>query len=165
MPGPWVHLAGRLWEGIRTAPLEADEKVWVNDYLTEPEWDAFVGQPDIDQRHGHDAGRAAASRGADPSVVRAALLHDIGKRHAGLGLVGRTLASVAIRLRLPLWERARMYRDHGAIGSEELRAWGAEPLVVDFALNHHGTRPPGFAPSVWKTLVETDKPQKPARFR
>ena len=165
MPGSWAHLAARLWEGIRTAPLDADERVWVNDCLTGPEWDAFVNQPDIDQRHGHDAGRVAASRGADPSVVRAALLHDIGKRHAALGLVGRMLASVAIRLRLPLWKKARIYRDHGAFGSEELRDWGAEALVVDFALNHHGPRPPGFSPSAWKTLVETDKPRRATRFR
>jgi len=51
-----------------------------------------------------------------------------------------------------------MYRDHGRIGSEELAGWGAEPLVVEFARNHHGARPPSIEEAVWEALCETDKP-------
>jgi len=100
-----------------------------------------------------------------PDAVRAALLHDIGKRHAGLGLVGRVLASIAIRLRAPLWERARTYRDHGPIGSRELSGWAAESLVVEFARTHHGTCPPSIEPAIWQVLCESDKPHKPSSSR
>ncbi len=161
MPGTWAHLAKRYWEGMRSAPLSPREQAWVDSCLTDPERAAFGEQAVADQRHGYEAARGAeAVLGADRSAVRAALLHDIGKRHARLGLVGRAVASVAIRLRLPLWERARLYRDHGPIGAGELSAWGAEPLVVEFARSHHGTRPPDIEHAVWEALRETDKPHK-----
>lgn len=129
--------------------------------LSGAEWDAFCQQPVADQRHGYSAGRAVeAALASSPSAVRAALLHDIGKRHARLGLAGRTLASVAIRIGLPLWEAARTYRDHGMIGAGELAAWGAEPLVVQFARSHHGARPPTIDAKLWQVLVQSDKPQK-----
>ena len=128
-------------------------------HLEDPERVAFCEQPTADQRHGYQAARVAeATLGSDRTGVRAALLHDIGKRHARLGLVGRSLASVAIRLGIPLWRRARMYRDHGRIGSEELSGWGAEPLVVEFARSHHGARPSSIEEAVWEALCETDKP-------
>ena len=159
MPGTWAHLAKRYREGILSAPLSPAEQGWVESYLTDPERVAFGEQPAADQRHGYEAARMAeATLAADRSGVRAALLHDIGKRHARLGLVGRALVSVAIRLRVPLWARARLYRDHGRIGSEELSRWGAEHLVVEFARNHHGARPPGIEEAVWTALCETDKP-------
>ena len=159
MPGTWGHLARRYREGILSAPLNPAEWSWVEGHLAVPERVAFGEQPTADQRHGYEAARLAeAILGSDRTGVRAALLHDIGKRHARLGLVGRALASVAIRLRIPLWRRARIYRDHGRIGSEELSGWGAEPLVVEFARHHHGVRPPSIEEAVWEALCETDKP-------
>ena len=159
MPGTWGHLAKRYREGIFSAPLNPAEWSWVEGFLSGPERVAFCEQSTADQRHGYQAARVAeAILGSDRTGVRAALLHDIGKRHARLGLVGRAVASVAIRLRIPLWRRARIYRDHGRIGSEELSGWGAELLVVEFARNHHGARPPGIEQSVWEALCETDKP-------
>ena len=159
MPGTWGHLAKRYRDGVSSAPLSPAEWSWVESFLADPERVAFREQPTADQRHGYEAARVAeAILGSDRSGVRAALLHDIGKRHARLGLLGRALVSVAIRLRVPLWERARIYRDHGQIGSVELSGWGAELLVVEFARNHHGTRPPSIEEAVWEALCETDKP-------
>ena len=161
MPGTWSHLAGRLWEGMRLTPLSPPELLWVESRLTGPEWTAFREQSMADQRHGYSAARAAeAALGGHPEAVRAALLHDIGKRHARLGPAGRVWASVAIKMRLPLWKSARAYRDHGPIGSRELSGWGAESLVVEFARAHHGTRPSGFDPAVWQALCESDKPHE-----
>ncbi|MDE0230726.1 MAG: HDIG domain-containing protein [bacterium] len=159
MPGTWGHLFKRYREGILSSPLDPAEWDWVESFLADPERSAFREQPTADQRHGYRAARVAeAILGAHRSGIRAALLHDIGKRHARLGLVGRALVSVAIRLRVPLWERARIYRDHGPVGSEELSGWGAEPLVVEFARSHHGARPPSIEEAVWEALCETDKP-------
>ena len=130
-------------------------------HLSGPEWAAFCEQSAADQRHGYAAARAVEDAlAAHSSAVRAGLLHDIGKRHAGLGLAGRVLASVAIRVRLPLWESARIYRDHGTIGSRELAAWGAERLVVEFARSHHGDRPSSIEPALWRVLLRSDKPRK-----
>ena len=116
----------------------------------------FFAQSPADQRHGHDCARwvAAGIDGAGP--VRAALLHDVGKRHSRLGTLGRSLATIAIKLRLPLSARWRQYRDHGALGAAELSRLGAEALVVGFAGEHHGGRPPGFDQTVWDTLQSAD---------
>ena len=166
MPGTWSHLAERFREGVRSTPLDRPESSWVESRLTGPEWSAFRGQSAADQRHGYSAARlVVAELGEHRAAVRAALLHDIGKRHARLGLAGRVLASVAIRMRLPLWGRARTYRDHGPIGSRELSGWGAEELVVEFARAHHGARPPRIDPAVWKVLCESDKPREQGRPR
>ena len=159
MPGSWGHLVRRYREGFLSTPLDPAEWSWIESFLADPERSAFREQSIADQRHGYRAARVAeVILGPDRSGIRAAMLHDIGKRHARLGLVGRALASVAIRLRVPLWERARIYRDHGPVGSEELSGWGAEPLVVEFARNHHGARPPSIEKAVWEVLCETDKP-------
>ena len=161
MPGTWSHLAGRWWEVVRSASLTAEERAWVESRLTVREWEAFCEQTVADQRHGFAAGRQVEEALDDhPGAVRAALLHDIGKRHARLGSVGRVLVSVAIRMRLPLWNRARIYRDHGLIGARELSEWGAEPLVVEFARAHHTSRPPSIDPQVWQVLCKSDEPHR-----
>lgn len=166
MPGNWAHLAKRYWEGMRSTPLSRKECLWVESRLNSVEWAAFGEQSGADQRHGYSAARVVeAALGNHPGAVRAALLHDIGKRHARLGLIGRVLASIAIRLRLPLWGRARIYRDHGPIGSRELSGWGAESLVVEFARTHHGIRSDQIEPAVWSALCESDKPRKQGGFR
>lgn len=102
----------------------------------------------------------ARSGGLGPAGVRAALLHDVGKRHARLGVIGRSFASVAIKARLPLTSRWRLYRDHGRIGSKELEAVGSDSLVVEFAHHHHGTRPPGIPEHTWTILQLADQPPK-----
>ncbi|MFO7549393.1 MAG: hypothetical protein R6X29_11080 [Acidimicrobiia bacterium] len=157
MPGTWSHLAARFVDVAAARPLDSDELAWVEGRLTDSERLAFVTQSRADQRHGHDAGRHVEAHGGSGIEVRAALLHDIGKRHARLGLLGRTWASLAIRLRLPLWARARIYRDHGPLAAVELERWGAETLVVDFARHHHGRRPRTIEPPVWQRLEDSDR--------
>jgi hypothetical protein len=157
VPGTWSHLAARFVDVAAARPLEVGELAWVEARLTQPELTAFLAQHHADQRHGHDAGNHVAAHGGTDGEVRAALLHDLGKRHAHLGLFGRTWASLAIRLRVPLWARARIYRDHGPLAAVELERWGAERLVVEFTRHHHGRRPDTIEPSVWHRLEAADR--------
>lgn len=121
----------------------------------------FFAQDDSDQRHGYHAALSViASGGHDDEVIVAALLHDIGKRHARLGILGRSLASVLILSGLPLSERMRAYRDHGLVAARELSALGGPPLAIDFAMHHHGERPPTIELGVWDVLIEADQPPK-----
>ena len=123
--------------------------------------EVFFAQHDADQRHGYHAALTVIAAGVDEvGVITAALLHDIGKRHARLGVAGRSLASVMILLGLPLGERMTAYRDHGLIGARELGALGAPSLAIDFAMHHHGTRPPTIDPETWDLLVRADQPPK-----
>jgi putative nucleotidyltransferase with HDIG domain len=141
--------------------LTAAESDWVENQLRPGEADCFFTQPHPDQRHGHEAALVVTEAGVTDSVViRAALLHDVGKRHSCLGVIGRSLASIAIRLHLPLTRRFRLYRDHGELGAEELAGVGSDPLIVDFARHHHASRPASTAQDIWDLLLKADQPAK-----
>ena len=134
-------------------------EAWLGPALAE----VFFSQPRSDQRHGYEAAETVMSGTvAGPDVVLAALLHDVGKRHARLGLIGRSISSLVMKLRLPLRGRMASYRDHGTIAAGELAEIGAPPLAVAFALHHHGERPESIQPEVWEILQLADQPPKAA---
>lgn len=157
MPGSWTHLAARLYDVVTSKGLDRGERDAVKRWLPEPHLQgAFFAQTQADQRHGFAAAlHVVADRPDRTDLIRAALVHDIGKRHAQLGSFGRVLASVAIRLRLPLSPRMALYRDHGRLGAAEMG--GVEGIVTDFTHHHHGGRPPTISPEDWGTLVASDK--------
>jgi hypothetical protein len=148
---------------LTARPLSASEIEQVRSWLTPAEAWLFFSQSTPDQRHGYEAAMVARSAGLDAAGLNAALLHDVGKRHARLGVMGRTFASLAIKTGLPLTSRWRLYRDHGQIGSGELEAVGSQPLVVEFARHHHGTRPAGIPERTWEALQLADQPPKTRR--
>lgn len=157
MPASFVHLALRFADVVTSRPLGPAERGAVDRHLGDERLsDLFFEQPVADQRHGLDSALSvlAASR---PDLVRAAMLHDIGKRHASLGPLGRTAASLAIRTGIGLTPRFEVYRDHGSLGAVELA--GQDCTVVEFARHHHGTRPASIAPEDWAVLQRADRPR------
>lgn len=134
-------------------------------WLSPPLAELFFDQPMADQRHGYEAALSVvAAVGPGGDLVVAALVHDVGKRHSRLGVVGRSLASLLIKLRLPIPARARMYRDHGIVGARELAHVGAPSLAIDFALHHHGPRPVSIPMGTWDILNAADEPPKPSEI-
>ena len=160
MPGSLGHLTRRFFDVLFATPLYLGERAAIEGWLDSGQAWVFFSQSDPDQRHGFHAALVSISGGAELEVIRAALLHDVGKRHARLGVLGRSFASIAIRLGLPLTRRWRLYRDHGEIAARELTALGCQGLIVDFALHHHGDRPTGFPIPTWDLLVRADQPPK-----
>jgi putative nucleotidyltransferase with HDIG domain len=155
-PASPTHLVRRFFAVLTARPLTAEEQVWVGGLLGD-EAHLFWSQPAADQRHAADAARWVADRRPDRrDLARAALLHDIGKRHARLGPFGRTFATVASLLALRRPVRFVAYRDHGPIGAEELRRGGVEDVVVAFARHHHGNRPGDVPTADWELLAEAD---------
>ncbi len=162
MPGSPGHLTRRFFDVLLARPLHEGERREIERRLSTEEAALFFAQSRADQRHGYTAAatvRAGAS--GDTVALRAALLHDIGKRHARLGVLGRVLATILILARIPLQGRLALYRDHGETGADELERLGAEPLVVDFARHHHGQRPDSIAPPTWDLLWRADHQPKP----
>lgn len=161
MPGSLSHLTRRFFDVLLARPLDGAERAAVEGWLAPVAAEIFFAQPGPDQRHAyHSAMIVLAFVQTDVSVLRAALLHDVGKRHAGLGVIGRVIASLLIRLGLPLTDRARRYRDHGEVAAAELEAAGLEPIVVEFARHHHGSRPAGIPEATWELLRRADEPPK-----
>lgn len=163
MPGSLGHLTSRFFEVASARPLGPEEAEETRSWLSPGQAWLFFSQASADQRHGYQSAQVARDGGLDHVGVKAALLHDIGKRHARLGVFGRTFASLAIKARLPLTRRWRLYRDHGRIASGELEAVGSEQIVVDFAHHHHGSRPLSIPEGVWELLQEADQPAKTGR--
>ena len=159
-----AHLTARMADVLLSRRLTPAEQAEVAGLLASPAEQAmFWGQPRADQRHGLAAARSAAeARPGRAELIRAALLHDIGKRHARLGAVGRAWAVVGSAMGLPPSVRAADYLDHGRLAGEELAAGGAEPLVVSYALHHHGRCPEEVSPVDWEVLAAADRARFPS---
>ena len=163
MPGSLSHLIRRFFDVASARPLQPSEKDAVASWLSPALAEIFFDQPREDQRHGYHAALVVIARGnRAEDVIEAALLHDVGKRHAGLRLIGRSAASLMIKLGLPVPVRVSAYNDHGLTGARELAAAGASRLTVDFAAHHHGARPASIDESVWEVLQAADQPPNPS---
>ncbi len=162
MPGSPAHLVRRFFGVLTASPLSAEELDDVRSWLSHSEFELFASQSVPDQRHGYEAGTFVVESGvSDADVIAAGALHDIGKRHSGLGVVGRSVASLMIITRTSrLWGRAATYRDHSDIGALELSSAGSSDLVVEFARHHHGTRPKLIDEATWTILKRADAPPK-----
>lgn len=159
MPGTLGHLSSRFFDVLFARPLSSAESATVEKWLSSELADIFFDQQPADQRHGYEAGLSILSQGGDHDVVVAAVMHDSGKRHARLGIVGRTVASLLIKAGAPLTARMRTYRDHGLIAAKDLADLGAPGLAIDFALHHQGERPASIPEQTWAMLVQADQPK------
>lgn len=158
MPGTWRHLTARFFRVTLAEALTSEERRLVHDLLGPEERAMFDSQPHIDQRHGLEAMQAVRTTVTGRrDLERTALLHDVGKRHSELGVVGRVAATLAAKLHLPARGRFRLYLDHGPVAAAELQAAGAESIVVEFARDHHGARPPSIAADDWEVLQAADR--------
>ncbi len=157
--GSWAHLVGRFFAVVTAEPLTEDERREVEEWFDLPgEATVYWEQSVADQRHGLETARMiAAARRARRDLVRAGLLHDIGKRHSNLGVIGRSLASLLAKLRLPVRGSWRSYLEHGPLGADELARFGSELLVTEFTRHHHRGRPSTITEDDWKLLKSADR--------
>lgn len=146
-----LHLVRRFLGALSPAAPSTTDTAWAEAHLTDAECTVFRTMVAHDRRHAIGvARRAFDALGADApdDVVAAALLHDVGKVHSGLGPVGRALATIRIaiagrarvRAGVVRGERARrraLYADHAALGAADLRARGARDRVAAWAAVHH----------------------------
>ena len=167
------HLSRRFVGALSPrGPSEADE-AWVAGALGPGEHALWKRMSAPDRRHAVGVARAVAGSlgpGATRPVLAAALLHDIGKLEAGLGVWGRVGATVAgmaggragaerWATRPGLAGRFGRYLRHPQLGGRLLTAAGSDRLTVAWTESHHlppGLWDPAVPPEVGAVLKACD---------
>jgi hypothetical protein len=149
-----MHLARRfvtsLWPA---APAPADD-AWVRDILDAEPYALWRRLPNHDRRHSIVVARRVqraldgTDHHGDDRWLAAALLHDVGKLDARLGVFGRvgaTLAGAAGGLDMAaIWSEKRgitrrvgLYLRHPEIGADHIRVAGGPDTAARWAAVHH----------------------------
>jgi hypothetical protein len=149
--GGWGHLARRFFGSLWPAGPKARDDAWARSHLSEREQELWIRMPGADRRHAVGVARKverALGVEAERPVMAAALLHDIGKIEAGLGVYGRVAATLSGKLAgvemAEDWRKTRgftrrvgLYLHHPTIGGDLLALAGSDDLTVAWAREHH----------------------------
>ncbi len=180
MAARFGHLAkrglGSLWPG---PPRRADV-AWIETVLVPQELTLWQRLPRYDRRHAATVARrveaalAGSEHAGERRWIAAALVHDVGKLDAGLGVVLRVGATLVARVggydRVAEWTRTRglrrrfgLYVRHPELGAQRLALAGSAPEVVTWARMHQnpivitrGAPVPGIPSAVVDALVAAD---------
>lgn len=146
-----VRAAYRIRQGLNnlTAEMRPRDRQLASQYLSTGEQAFFDRMDPADQRHSVDVLRTLLdSAETDPHLLKAALLHDVGKSRCRIGTVHRTLAVLARALtggrRLPVtwppgpgwWTPFYVISNHARIGASMLAKSGCEERVWRLAELH-----------------------------
>lgn len=160
--GSLGHLARRfVWSLGRAEPDPGDEQ-WLLALCSQREQQLYRVSSRQDRRHALECGRQAerlltetaagsapetTDYGANPkAIIVAAALHDVGKTPARLSTFGRVLATIVapfvaersdFAAPASWWQRLGIYKAHPTIGAELLAGAGSDPLVIEWAHQHH----------------------------
>lgn len=145
-----------------TAAVPDEETDFISEYLSPQEEIFFYEMSIVDQRHALDVShhicellQIAGLLESERKLIRAALLHDVGKRHGDLTVLDRSLIVLLERFfpgRVARWavrgrggfiqnRRHAFYvaKYHGIIGAEWLEKIDCPQEVIDLVRDHHLT--------------------------
>jgi hypothetical protein len=148
------HLVRRFVRALWPGPPRARDVAWVEGILEPGELALWRELPRHDRRYSIRVAKdvegrlAGAAYAGQSRWLAVALLHDVGKLDAGLGVVGRSVATVmgaaAGRARVDRWtsstgfrRRVGAYLHHDERGAERIRAAGGRDEAARWALVHH----------------------------
>jgi hypothetical protein len=149
-----LHLVRRFFRAMWPGPPRAQDIAWVETVLEPAELALWRELPNHDRRYSIrmarlvEAGLADTEYAGQARWLAVALLHDVGKLDAGLGVFGRTIATVlgavAGRVRVDRWTsatgfrlRTATYLRHDERGAARIRAAGGREEAARWALAHH----------------------------
>ena len=161
MAGRQTHLARRFFGALRPGGPSATDTEWVRSVINTEELDVWKRMPGHDRRHSVQVARdvqsmLAGTRYADDQRwIEAALLHDVGKLDARLGVFGRvtaTLAGAAAGHEMAdSWSEKRgitrkfgLYLRHPELGASRIRMCGGSKEAALWAEAHQD-------PELWPT--------------
>lgn len=121
----WLwYKAGKFWRQATAGALSPEAEAAVRAQLTAAEYDLFGRYGHGDQWHGYRVMQALREAGqTHPALLKAALLHDVGKTRVRYTAVQRSYVTVFKRL----WPRR--VREWAALPREGLRPWQWSFLV------------------------------------
>jgi hypothetical protein len=149
-----VHLVRRFVRAVWPGAPGAGDVAWVEGILDPDELELWRSLPNHDRRYTIRVARlvdeqiAGTAFAGDDRWLAAALLHDVGKLDAGLGVVGRSVATVmgaaAGPARVDRWARTSGFRRrvawylrHDERGAARIRAAGGRDEAASWAWAHH----------------------------
>src|ERR687892_944136 len=152
-----VHLVRRFFRALCPRAPRARDEAWVEGILEPSELALWRQLPNHDRRYSIrmarlvEEGLAGTPYALQSRWLAVALLHDVGKLDAGLGVVGRSVATVlgalAGRARVDRWTsaggvrgRTATYLYHDERGAARIRAAGGREEAACWALAHHHRR-------------------------
>lgn len=161
-PWVWAWNAGlRTLRGVHPAFVRPDD-AWAERFLAPTERPLYRAMDPRERDHHVRVARSLLARHPDaPTVlVRAALLHDVGKMRRPYRVVERVLVHL-VRGDQPEahpekhgWDGARQVAaHHAAYGATMIRDVGGDPRVADLVARHE--RPAGDPEAAW--LHEADR--------
>ena len=144
----WKYRLRQLWWAFSARPLKSAEIAHLQTILTPCEFALFQNFSLSDQRHSlRVLHRLQQMGGYTPELLKAGLLHDIGKVRYNWYVWDRVLVVVGKRwgwqtdfdpTHSPTWRTkpflVRQY--HPAWGAEMVRACGSSPIVVELVGRH-----------------------------
>jgi hypothetical protein len=138
------HLVRRTRVSLKGRVPEPADEAWAAGILCPAELQLWRQMSDVDRSHAIEVARGACRRLGQPvpdEVATAALLHDVGKLDADLGVPGRILATVISPIVPARWAprlgRIGCQLRYNEIGSGLLADAGSERMVVAWAREHH----------------------------
>jgi len=149
-----THLTARFFGALVPAAPRPADVAWAEAILSPAAYAQWKLQPRHDQRHTVRVARTVEARLAgtpdegDTRWLAAALLHDIGKLDARLGVYGRVVATVsgaatdgaladAWSEKRGFTRRVGLYLRHPEIGADRIRLAGGPEVAAQWAAAHH----------------------------
>ncbi len=158
----------QFYRGLK-AKVTPEDLQFLRSYLTAEETALFRRLRISEQRHCLNiAYDCLAEKEHSPLLIKAALLHDVGKTKSNLTLVNKALAVLVKKLRIPgkilpvFLTKALYYKEqHPVIGAEILQRLGTEAPVIFLTRYHHRdlTRKPfrDGEYSAWVTVLPAER--------
>jgi len=145
------HLAKRFFGSLWPAGPSSKDEEWVRSILSDDEVKLWRRMGKADRRHAVGVARRVERQlghEATKPVVAAALLHDVGKVAAGLGVYGRVIATLAGAAAggamAEAWTQGKgftrkvgLYLRHADLGGDMLAMAGSDELTIAWAREHH----------------------------